>query len=140
MSLESSLCWWVLYLLAFHRKRKSPLSTVLALPPLGDRDAVGKFIFGRKAASASSSCCVGLLDLSSEWDVQPHDKVRIVWVISELAMGSLPGPVGQQRAKSPVMNTGQDPHGVLLSCSEPSHRIPESLGLGKISKIIESNL
>lgn len=46
-----------LYLPTFHRK--SPLSTVLALPPLGHRDAVGQFIFCRKGASASSSCCIG---------------------------------------------------------------------------------
>lgn len=40
-------------------QKKEKLSTVLALPPLGHRGAVGKFIFCRKSISASSSCCVG---------------------------------------------------------------------------------
>lgn len=45
-----------------------------------------------------------LLDLRSEWVVQTLGMVRVVWVISESAMGSLPGPTDQQSAKTPVSN------------------------------------
>lgn len=62
----------------------------------------GSLSFAGRLLLPPAHTVLELLDLSSEWDVQPLDKVRTVWVISELAVGSLPGRDGQQRAKTPV--------------------------------------